>query len=73
MFNRNPLGYWILRHPNGQYVADTARGFWSPYRMEALRFATRAEADQCVAYLGKSITGGISCANLLVEPLFVSG
>jgi len=70
MFRRDPTGYWILKHPTGQYVGDTKRGFWTPQRVEAMRFLTRAEAEACAAYLRNSITGGLVCHTLLVEPLF---
>lgn len=70
MFRRDPLGYWILKHPNGQYVGDTNKGFWTPHRIEAMRFLTKQEADACAAYLSTSITGGFRCDSLVVEPLF---
>lgn len=70
MFRRDPLGTWILKHPTGQYVADTNKGFWTPHRVEALRFLTKQEADACAAYLRNSITSGIRCDSLVVEPLF---
>ena len=69
-YRADPLGTWILKHPNGQYVGDTKKGFWTPHRMEALRFLTKIEADACAAYLRTSIISGIRCDSLVTEPLF---
>jgi hypothetical protein len=70
LYHRDPMGYWILRHPSGLYPADTPQGFWTPHRMEAMRFCTQAEARACVRYLSAGVISGIRCQGLVVEPLF---
>ena len=70
LYQRNTMGYWILRHPSGLYPVDTTQGFWSNHRMAAMRFHTKEEADACAAYLSTSVISGIKCNMLLVEMLF---
>lgn len=69
LYQRNTMGYWILRHPSGLYPADTAQGFWSNHRVAAMRFHTKEEADACAEYLSTSVISGIKCNTLLAEPL----